>query len=309
MSIVIIFNNKDPKPWAEALEKFLPEDKVFVYPNVPDPQSVLLAICWKPVPGVLSEFPNLRLVQSAGAAVDHLIRTQSFRETMLLARIVDENLSNDMWEYLLAGSMSMIRTFSTYESNQEEKRWEQLSYSTIGQTTIAVLGLGKIGAATARKLSVLGFSVRGWSATKKEIEGVNCYYGNEQLDLTLTGADILINILPLTPETENILNTKNLLKLNKGAGLINVARGEHLVEDDLLDLLASGHLSAARLDVFREEPLPKDHPFWEQKKIGITPHIASLTNINSAINQVVQNYRNLKDGKEVRNLVSIQKGY
>ena len=155
----------------------------------------------------------------------------------------------------------------------------------------------------------MGFEVRGWSTSKKEIQNVKSFAGNEALDTFLKKSDILINLLPLTKETEGILNIKTLQKLPKGAFLINVGRGEHLIEEDLIQLLDNSHLSGALLDVFREEPLPKNHAYWKHPKIIITPHVASLTNVESAAKQIIENYKRFTNNQKLKHIVSIKKGY
>ncbi|NER14944.1 glyoxylate/hydroxypyruvate reductase A [Leptobacterium flavescens] len=309
MSILIVFNNKDPKPWEKILKQKLMQADVSIFPQVKDPATVRFVLCWKPEKDILDRFPNLRVVQSVGAAVEHITRTQNLNENIIISRIVDSRLSEDMWEFLLAAVMQHLKGLSHYSRQQQEKLWQQKEYRTVDQTTVSVLGLGKMGGLVAAKFARLGFKVKGWSASEKSIPKVEAYTGAEELDGFLANSDILINLLPLTHQTEGILNRENLQKLKKGAYLINVGRGEHLVENDLTYLLDREHLSGALLDVFTMEPLPECHSFWEHPKIQITPHIASLTNINSAADQVIENYRNFLEGKPLLNTVSLQKGY
>lgn len=309
MSIALIFNNKDPKPWATGLQAKLVDTPVEIYPHISNYSKVTYALCWKPAPQVLAKFAHLVVVQSVGASVEHITRTQHLPPGVQLARIVDENLSHDMWEFLLAGVLAHLKNFTIYRQQQQNQSWQQQPYKTIGTSTVAVLGLGKIGAYVAQKFGVLGFRVVGWSGSEKKLPKVQSYTGNEGLTTCLNNADILINLLPLTNATENILCRENLLKSKPGTFLINAGRGEHLVDDDLLELLNQGHLSGALLDVFRQEPLPKDHSFWAHPKIQITPHVASLTNKDSALRQIVDNYKNHLAGKPLQNVVSLKKGY
>lgn len=309
MSIVICFNNKDPKPWQTKLQEKLKGVDIEIYPNIKDTSKVLFALCWKADKNILSQFPNLKVAQSVGASVTHIIKNQNLPENILVTRIVDEQLSEDMFEFILTSILSYMKNFPLHQLNKKDKLWHQKTYKTIKNTTICILGLGKIGTHVAKKLQNMGFKVKGWSKTAKKINNINCLYGNESLTNAITSTDILINILPLTNETENILNLKNLSKLNKNGYLINVGRGEHLVENDLLELINSKHLSGALLDVFRTEPLPNKHPFWNCKNISITPHVAALTNVNSAIDIIVKNYENSTQGKPLTNIVSVKKGY
>jgi glyoxylate/hydroxypyruvate reductase len=309
MSIAIIFNNKDPKPWASGLKAKLPSATIEVYPNISKWDDVTFALCWKPDENVLSKFPNLSVVQSVGASIEHITRTQNISDGVQLTRVVDDNLSNDMWEFLLTGVLSHLKNFSLYAKQKESEVWKQMPYREIKTTTVSILGLGKIGSFVAERFSTLNFTVKGWSASKKNIPNVQSYVGVEELTPFLNGTDILINLLPLTYTTENILNKSNLAKTNEGSFLINVGRGEHLVENDVLELLKESHLSGALLDVFIQEPLPQDHPFWSHPKIQITPHVASLTNIESATTQIVENYMSHITGKNLQNTVSLKKGY
>jgi glyoxylate/hydroxypyruvate reductase len=309
MSIVLIFNNKDPKPWVESLKRQLPDAAIHIYPNVGNPDLIRFAICWKPTHYVLQSFPNLKVIQSAGAGVDHILRTQTIRPDQILTRIVDDNLTHDMWEFLLAAVLSNIKKLPFYAHEQSAKYWSPTPYQTFKSTTISILGLGQIGAFAAAQFAALGFVVKGWSQSEKHIENVRSYAGEIGFNAALNNADFLINLLPLTPETENILNKNTLKQAKTGSFLINVGRGEHLVEADLIELLDGNHLSGALLDVFRTEPLPTEHPFWAHPKIQLTPHIASITNFESATGQMAQNYRNFKSHIALQNVVSLEKGY
>lgn len=309
MSIAIIFNNKDPKPWAAALQKKLPDVDIEVYPDITNNNDVDFALCWKPEKDVLAQFPNLKVVQSVGASAEHIIQTQQLSKDIILVRIVDIQLSIDMFEFILTAIMSYLKNIPLYFSEQKIKNWEQRPYKSISNTTICLFGLGEIGAYVAIQLSMLGFKVKGWSRTEKRIENVSCFYGEKGLEEALRSTDILVNLLPLTPQTENILSHKHLKLLNKRAYLINAGRGQHLVDEDLISLLDSEHLSGALLDVFRVEPLPEDHPFWSNQKISITPHVASLTNVNTASDIVVENYRKFRRKEKLDNVISLEKGY
>jgi glyoxylate/hydroxypyruvate reductase A len=174
---------------------------------------------------------------------------------------------------------------------------------------IGIMGLGQLGKDAAKKLSYLGFPVTGWSQTPKDIEGVKCLAGEEVLDDFLSQTRILICMLPLTPKTKGILNQKTFDKLPAGAYVINVARGQHLIEKDLLAALDSEQLAGACLDVFAVEPLPEDHPFWRHPKIIVTPHISSLTNPKAVAPQIIENYQRTKTGRPLLNVVDMQRGY
>lgn len=192
---------------------------------------------------------------------------------------------------------------------KSNKIWQQHHYKSINNTTVSILGLGSIGGYVAEKFAQLGFNVKGWSNSSKQIPNVKSYHEENEFDTVLDNSDFLINLLPLTVTTEGILNIETLKKLPKSSFIINVGRGEHLVDEDLIKLLDTSMLSGAFLDVFRIEPLPKEHPFWNHSKIQITPHVASLTNVETATEQITENYRRFIKKEELLNIVSIKKGY
>ncbi len=309
MSIVLIFENKDPNPWVNALKTKLPNTKIEVYPDVKNTNDVDFAICWKPKKDVLSRFSNIKVIQSVGASIEHITSTQTIKENTQITRIVDEQLSNDMWEFLLSTVLSELKNSRSYLENQQQIIWQQQAYETINNTTISILGLGQIGGFVAEKFAQIGFNVNGWSNSEKQILNVKSYHGEEQFDAFLNQTDFLINLLPLTKKTKGILNKNTFKKLPKTASVINVGRGEHLIEDDLIQMLDAGELSSAFLDVFINEPLPKTHPFWMHRKVQITPHVASLTNVETAAEQVIENYKLFLNNKTLNNVVSLTKGY
>jgi glyoxylate/hydroxypyruvate reductase A len=309
MSIVLIFENKNVEPWKNALIEKLPNTVIEVYPNVKDNEGVDFVICWKPKKKVFEQFPNIKVIQSVGASVEHITNSQTINDDNIITRIVDEKLSNDMWEFLITIVLSELKNISSYFAQKSDRIWQQHPYKSINNTTVSILGLGSIGAYVAEKFAQIGFNVKGWSTSKKEILKVKSYSGENEFDTFLDNSDFLINLLPLTDKTKEILNKSVLQKLPKNAFLINVGRGEHLVDEDLIDLLNTSMLSGAFLDVFREEPLPKEHPFWNHSKIQITPHIASLTNVETAIDQITENYKRFLKKEELLNIVSLKKGY
>lgn len=309
MSIVLIFENKDTGPWAKTLKAKLPHASIEVYPDVKNPAAVDFVICWKPKKNVFQQFPNIKLIQSAGASIDHITNSQTIHENTRITRIVDKKLSHDMWEFVLAVVLARLKNTGTYQNQQSDNIWQQHPYKAMEETTVAILGLGKIGGYLAEKFAQLGFKVKGWSNSDKNISGAESFTGKDELSLCLKQADFLINLLPLTNKTKDLLNKTILQKLPHHAYLINVGRGEHLVDLDLVELLDASHLSGALLDVFRTEPLPPDHPFWHHPKIQLTPHIASLTNIESAVDQIAENYFRFTNNKELLNSVSLQKAY
>ncbi len=309
MSILIICNNKDPRPWADSLAELLPREKIEIYPKIDDENVVEFIVCWKPGKNIFKKFPNLKAVQSLGASVNHIFDTNRAANNVQVARIVDPQLAEDIWEYTLTGALNHIKRFNLYSYFQEKKTWVPFPYRNIKNTTVSILGLGKIGRHTAKKFAALEFNVLGWSASKKQIPKVKCFNGKAGLNKVLKEADVLINILPLTKATRGILNKRTLSKMENDPYIINVGRGEHLVEKAFLEKLNKFKISGACLDVFVEEPLPADHPFWDHPDIRITPHIAALTNVDTAIGQIAENFKRMKKGKKLLNMVSQKKGY
>jgi len=309
MSIVLIFENKDPKPWEKALKKKLPNATIEVYPIVKNKETVDFVICWKPIKHVFEQFPNIKIIQSVGASIQHITASQKINSNNIITRIVDERLSNDMWEFLLAIVLLDLKNAKTYIQQQAANTWKQHNYKTIDETTISILGLGKIGGFVAEKFAQVGFRVKGWSTSKKQITNVESYSGESEFVSFLDNSNYLINLLPLTDKTNGILNKNVFQKLPKGCFLINVGRGEHVVDADLLNALDNATLSGAFLDVFVNEPLSKEHRFWRHPKIQITPHVASLTNVETATEQITENYKLFLKNEELRNVVSLKKGY
>ena len=256
--------------WIDALKKQEPNLEIEVFPEVKHPEKVEFVLSWKHPHGIFRDYPNLKVIASMGAGIDHIINDPDIPEGVKITRVVDEQLTKDMSIFVLSLCLEHLRNLSFHHCS---KKWYPQPYKRPEDIQVGIMGLGVLGVAVAEKLIRNNFNVFGWRKEKKDILGVNTFYGKEQLDDFLKNSDILVCLLPLTSETENILNKELFQKLPKDAYLINVARGNHLVEEDLLEMLDNGHLSGASLDVFREEPLPKEHPFWRHhKNKGHPPH-------------------------------------
>ena len=309
MAILIISRGRDIAPWLETIRSERPELDLRVYPETGPKEDITFAITWNHPLGAFKEFPNLKCIASMGAGVDHILKDPELPENVLVTRVTDEHLTNDMATFTTAVVLNYMRGMSAYKAAEQESQWQPKPYLRQRDLTIGVMGMGVLGAEAAMQLKKLGFTVQGWARSHKNIEGIPVYAGADELDYFLATSNILICLLPLTPETANILNKTTFEKLPESAYVINVARGEHLVEADLLEMLDKGHLAGATLDVFRTEPLPKEHPFWAHPKIDVTPHIASVTNAASAAKQVLQNYDRLHQNQPLINVVSRTKGY
>lgn len=306
MSLVIISPGKDPNIWIEEFHQLDPELEFEIFPDVKNPDKVTTAFVWNHPMGILNNFPNLKLISSMGAGVDHILKDDSIPHDIPIVRIVDEKLTFSMTNYVVMAVLNFHRQLPRYQKNQADKIWDMNNPEI--DVKIGVMGVGALGKDVLDKLNNLGFPVVGYGFSKKS-EFDYPYYSNEKLADFLKEVNVLVCLLPLTPDTENILDKKLFAKCNPGTYLINVARGKHLVDEDLIEAIDSGQLSGAMLDVYREEPLPKDHPFWENSKITMTPHIASVTNPEAAAPQVIENIKRLKSNQELINLVDRTKGY
>lgn len=309
MSFLIVSPGKDPKAWVEALENQHPGLNIYVYPEDHDKEEVEFALTWNHPRGLFKNYPNLKVVASMGAGVDHITSDSGFPESVKITRVVDPLLAEDMSYFVMTLILNKLRNLSIFQQNQAEEKWKPISYKRNREVTIGIMGLGELGSTTARLLVQNGFNVRGWANSDKNIEGVESFVGETEQEEFLNKTEILVNLLPLTPQTEKILNKELFEKLPEGAYIINVARGEHLVEHDLLEMVDSGHLSGAALDVFWQEPIREGHPFWSHPQIKVTPHIASVTHPSSVVPQIVENYERMMDEEPLKNVVALDKGY
>lgn len=307
MTILFIPGKFDPKQWIAALHRLDPHLSIDVWPDVKDHAAIQFATVWTYPKGELLKYPNLKCISSLGAGVDHIFNDTERPADVPIVRIVDKNLVRDMSQYVIWAVLNHMRSLDEYRQSQARSLWTPRALKIL--PSIGIMGLGQLGSDAAIKLQSLGFSVSGWSNTLKDIAGITCFAGEKQFNTFLNQTDILICLLPLTPHTRHILNRNTFSQLKKGAYLINVARGGHLVEEDLLAALDDHTLSGACLDVFNVEPLPSTHPFWQHPAIKITPHISSVTDPQSAVNQIFENYRRVMAGKELLNRVDVGRGY
>lgn len=295
--------------WKNALLRANTELRVYSYVEAHPKEEISMALIWKHPKGTLANYPNLKCIASAGAGVDYIFEDETVPEHIPITRVVDPFLASDMSEHVMACIYAELKNFNRYKVQQMQGLWKPTDYRRIADVTVGILGLGELGALTGRDLVQNGFAVQGWSRNKKSMDGITTFDGKEGLRDFLRKTDFLVCLLPLTPDTAGILNTALFEQLPKGAYVINVARGGHLVDEDLLANLDKGHLSGACLDVYHQEPLPTSHPFWKHPKIFMTPHYASVSDTNSVVPQIIRNYSNIMEGKELINRVSRSKGY
>lgn len=299
----------DDKGWRTHLERHLGPLDWRRLDAVGRKEEIEVALAWDPPPGLLAALPKLKLIVSLGMGVDHLLKHNDLPAGVPITRIHDASLIDQMAEYALLASLRILRLADDYDALQRQARWKRLALREAFDLRIGVMGLGAIGARVAADHARLGFPVRGWARSAKTIDGVECFAGADGLKPFLAGSDVLICLLPLTPETHGIVNTATLATLPQGAHVVNIARGGHVVDADLLAALDAGHVASATLDVFNQEPLPADHPYWRHPKLRVTPHIAGQSNPRTAAPGVADNVRRRRAGQPLDNLIDPAAGY
>ena len=304
------FDEAEQRAWWPALESALPGERLVrdVDAGV-DPADIDIALVANPPSGALRGLPKLRLIQSLWAGVDKLLADASVPADVPLARMVDPSMNETMAETALWATISLQRGFFDYSAQQLAAEWRQHGLKRPGDLRVAVLGLGQMGCCTARALVRQGYRVSGWSTRKTQVDGVVTHAGASALQLALASADVVINLLPLTPATRGLFNAATLAQMPRGASLVNLARGAHVVDADLLRALDEGHLARAVLDVFHTEPLPREHAFWAHPKITVLPHVAAPTDPRSAAPIAAANVRALRAAAPLANLVDRSRGY
>lgn len=299
----------DPTQWLPALRAAMPALEVRVWPEIGDPAEIDYAIVWKPPAGMLAGLPNLKVIYSLGAGIDAMLRDPTLPADVPLVRMVDLSLTEGMVEFVAEQVLAIHRQARTYRAQQAAGVWQQHDQRLARDVTIGILGLGTLGSAVARALTALNFRVAGWSRTPNAVEGVEGFAGATRLDTFLARSEILVCLLPLTAETEDILDRRLFAALPRGAWVINAGRGHHLVDADLVAALDSGHLAGAVLDVFRTEPLPADHPFWAHPKVVLTPHVAANNNATYATLRLAEQIARFERGEPMENVVDRARGY
>jgi glyoxylate/hydroxypyruvate reductase len=298
----------DSEAWRRALAAELPDLEFRAHPRVGVPDEVRYALVWKPPPGFFAPFPKLTLVINLGAGIDALVGRDDLPAAPL-TRLSDSGMVSLMTSYVLFAVIRYARDIPAFEHAQRRREWHYLHPRPLSQIKVGVLGLGELGAAAARALAQTGFSVSGWARSPKHIPGVRCEAGRRALDAVLAESEILVVMLPLTPETRGLLGIRELSLLPTGAKLINVSRGTVVDEPALIDALQTGRVAQATLDVFAVEPLPSEHAFWSMENVLITPHLASVTVPDRAARDVAESIRRVRAGLEPLHLTDPSRGY
>jgi glyoxylate/hydroxypyruvate reductase A len=299
--------------WLELLRAALPRAQVYPrasgQPVDPDAMPADYVIAYGPCETLFDEQRRMKAIFNLGAGVRHLLTLPNLPRDVPVIRLEDAGMAEQMVRYVLAAALRFVQRLDVYARQQRDVRWEQHEPRSPSSVGAGVMGLGVIGGQVARALAAQGFTVRGYARSAKDVEGVAVFAGEARFDAFLDGLDFLVCVLPATPATDGILNRRSLSRLAEGAHVVNIGRGAALVEDDLVALIESGKLGGATLDVFREEPLPSDHPFWRQPEILVTPHVSGLTIPEAAVTQVAGKIARLERGEPVTGIVAIEKGY
>lgn len=307
--MAIIYQGKADRGqvWQELFAAEMPELGFHLLPETGDPAAVIYAATWAAIPD-LHRFANLQVLFSSGAGVDQF-DLASLPDGVSLVRMVEPGIVDSMAEYVTLSVLLLHRDFVDYRLSQAARAWASLPVRTAASRRVGIMGLGTLGQATLERLRPFGFALSGWNRSPRQIDGVRCFAGPAELDAFLAGCDVLVCLLPLTEATRGMLRAELFAKLPPGAALVNVGRGGHLVEADLIPALESGRLSAAILDVTEVEPTPPDHPFWTHPRIVLTPHIASMTQPESAGRVLLDNVRRHRAGQPMTGLVDRTRGY
>jgi glyoxylate/hydroxypyruvate reductase A len=306
MKLTFCCANIPPEPWLAGLSAALPEAELSVW--APGAAPADYAIVWAPPQALIDEQPGLQALFALGAGVDKLLQLR-LPPGLKLVRLDDAGMAVQMAEYVCHAVIRHFRDFEAYATDQHNARWTPREPRSRAAFSVGLLGLGVLGSRVAQALRAFEFPLLGWSRTPKNIEGVQCHHGAAGLQDFLAGTQLLVNLLPLTAETENLLDRDTLGRLRPGGYLVNVARGAHLVEEDLLALLETGQLAGATLDVFRTEPLPPGHPFWHHPRITVTPHVSARTLRDASIAQIARKIRALQRGEPIAGVVDPVRGY
>lgn len=297
---------KNLTPWLNAFQQHLPGE-VCVLDQLEDPSKVEMAVVWGHRKDLFNHLPNLKVVASLGAGVDHIVSDPLLPDHVQVSKVVSGHLSGPMSNFCIGAIMYFHRQFNKYLQDKKNKVWDQ-QFDPEVPVRIGILGLGTLGSDLANKLNLLGFEVHGLSRSKRQMEGI-ATYTYEQMNAFLRNINMLICMLPATPDTKEILSKDLFDQMPDASYLINVGRGHQQNDADILAALDSGKLAGAFLDVFPTEPPPKDSPMWEHPKVFITPHIAVVTKLEAAVPQIVDNYRRMKADQPLLNVINRERGY
>jgi glyoxylate/hydroxypyruvate reductase A len=305
---IVVYCEPDSATWIAALERALPEARIDRWRSTLGAEADY-AVVWRPAVDVLPGLVRVKAIFNLGAGVDAIPDLHSIPRGVALLRLDDAGMAEQMVEYVVHAALRCYRQFEAYAGQQKEALWRPRYRQPKHEFVVGVLGAGVLGSAVASGLSSLGFPVRVWSRTTKQLAGIECFAGTDALPRFLGATRFLVCLLPLTDATRDFLDHAKLSLLPTGSYLVNVARGALVVDDDLLALLDSGHLAGAALDVFRDEPLPAQHPFWHHPRVVVTPHVSAVTLVKDSVEQIAAKIRRLEAGLPVTGAVDREHGY
>jgi glyoxylate/hydroxypyruvate reductase A len=306
----ILYRSDAPRAaaWARYFAEYAPDLDFRVWPDAGNLDEVEYLIAWQAPAEFIAMLPGLKVFFSSGAGVDH-VDFSALPEHVPIVRMVEPGIINGMVEYVSLAALALHRDFFDYVAAKAVRVWNPLEVPSASARTIGVMGMGALGRAVLERLASYGFDLRGWNRSLREMDGVESFAGPDQLQPFLSGCDVLVCLLPLTPATRGILNRELFSLLPVGAALVNVGRGPHLVDKDLLEALDTGQLSRVILDVTDPEPLPAEHPFWAHPRIFLTPHVASMTQPESAAPILLENVRKHQRGEPLLDVIDRSRGY
>ena len=307
MRLLLRTARADSDQWRDALAAALPEATITVWPDIdPHPDYV---VAWKPTAELFERIDAPRAIMNLGAGVDATMSVPTLPGGVPVYRLEDAGMAEQMAEYVTLAVLGAFREQREYARAQSERRWAPRPRLAKREFAVGLLGFGVLGRAVAAALSPFGFPLLAWVRERRSLSGVECFSGTDELVAMLERSRVLVAMLPSTPRTTGIVNASTLARLPKGAHLVNVARGDLVVEDDLIDALDRGHIASATLDVFRDEPLPASHPFWHHPGIALTPHVSAATLIGPSVAQVAAKIRALERGETIGGRVDPARGY
>jgi glyoxylate/hydroxypyruvate reductase A len=298
----------DREAWIDALQRALPEAHIESW-TAGSVCRADYALLWKPPLALVEHVRGVRAIFNLGAGVDSIPDFAALPRTVALVRLDDAGMAEQMVEYVIHALLRHYREFDTYAEQQHNGLWQPRPRRLKSDFVVGILGAGVLGAAVASAIATLHFPVRTWSRTSRAIAAATSFTGISELETFLSATRVLVCLLPLTRETEGLLDRERLSRLPRGAYLINVARGALVADADLLELLDAGHLSGATLDVFRDEPLPREHRFWHHPRVALTPHVSAVTLVEESVQQIVEKIRRLEAGLPITGVVDRERGY
>jgi len=310
MRILLYRADGNTAPWIKDFADFLPEAEVVVWREDADLPACDYAVLWTPPQAMLADLARVKAIFLTGAGADAIMKySHAIPPHIPIVRLNDAGMGIQMAEYVTHAVLRYFRRLDEYEAQARSGAWLQLEARDKADFSVGVMGVGALGSQVIEALKSFGFPLRAWSRSPKSLAGVESFHGDAGLDGFLGSSRVVVCMLPLTEETTHILSRANMMKMPQGGYIINVGRGAHISEPDLLSLIKSGHIAGATLDVFRNEPLPAQHPFWQEPRITITPHISALTLRRESVEQMVGKMRQHARGEEIADVINRTKGY